>query len=104
MTKVAYERYYDTHIFECVGHTEYSEGPDIICSAVSALCFALKEYLMQKASEGIVNNFNCNMAKGYTFISFTAEDGSPVLEGLEAVLCGFRLMGGAFPNYISVDA
>ena len=103
MTKVVYERCYDTHIFECIGHTEYSEGPDILCSAVSILCYTLCAYLEQKEREGKISNLKCNMDKGYAVISFAAEDSNPVLEGLEAVLCGFRLMGGAFPNYISVD-
>ena len=43
MTKITFDTYYDTYLFECIGHTEYATaGQDILCSAVSILCYTLR--------------------------------------------------------------
>ena len=46
MTDVSFVKYRDTYIFQCSGHTGYAAaGEDILCSAVSVLCYTLREYL-----------------------------------------------------------
>ncbi len=104
MTSVVYETYYDTHILECTGHTGYSEGADILCSAVSALCHALREYLCEAYSEGKIADLKYSMEKGFFLISFRAGEDNPVLEGISSVICGFKVLERGFPEYISLDA
>ncbi len=104
MTNIVYDTYYDTHILECTGHTEYSEGTDILCSAVSALCHALGEYLREAYSEGKIADLKCSMEKGFFMISFRAVEDNPVLEGVSSVICGFKVLEKGFPEYISLDA
>ena len=103
MTKIAYETYYDTHIIECVGHTEYTPGADILCSAVSALCYALREYLTEAEKAGKVMGVQISLEKGFFAASFRLTENSDVGEGISAILCGFKVLEGAFPDHISLD-
>ena len=103
MTRIAYETYYDTHLIECVGHTEYKVGADILCSAVSALCYALKEYLTEAEKAGKVLGLQVSIEKGFFSASFRMSEDSDATEGVSAILCGFKVLEGAFPDHISLD-
>ena len=103
MTKIAYETYYDTHLIECVGHTEYTPGADILCSAVSALCYALREYLNEAEEAGKVMGVQVSLEKGFFAASFRLSEDSDATEGVSAILCGFKVLEGAFPDHISLD-
>lgn len=103
MTKIAYETYYDTHLIECVGHTEYTAGADILCSAVSALCYALREYLTEAEKDGKIMGLQVHLEKGLFTASFRMGGDSGVSEGVSAILCGFKVLEGAFPDHVMVD-
>ena len=103
MTKIAYETYYDTHLIECVGHTEYTAGADILCSAVSSLCYALKEYLSQAERDGRIMGLSVSLEKGFFAASFRVFEDRSALEGVSAIICGFRVLERSFPDHVSFD-
>ena len=103
MTKIAYETYYDTHLIECVGHTEYTVGADILCSAVSALCYTIREYLTEAEKDGKIAGLQVSLEKGFFAASFRLTEDSACCEGISAILCGFKMLESAFPDHISLD-
>lgn len=107
MTRISFENYRDTYIFECCGHTGYaSAGRDILCSAVSVLCYTLASYLEKQKSEGALTSFLSDFSEGYARMSFdisdTADERS-ITEAVRAILFGFALLEESFPDHIDTD-
>lgn len=104
MTTVTFNKIYDTYLFECTGHTGYSvAGKDILCSAVSILCYTLRSYLEGLYSEGVLYNFISDFSDGSALIRYELSDGADeekVFEAVKAILCGFTLLEESFPDYI----
>lgn len=107
MTHVSYESYHDLHIFECVGHTGYSSlGTDILCSAISCLCYTLDAYLQKGYDEGSITNFVSDFSDGYVRLQFEycdKYDSQRCDEAINAVLSGFTLLEQSYPDYIDTD-
>ncbi len=101
MTCIRYYTYYDDHILECTGHTEYAKhGEDILCAAVTILCYCAKHYLEEAAENGLIANLGCDINSGYACIRFTCEHGSEAEKCFSAVTHGFRILAESFPNHI----
>ena len=107
MTAVSFNRIHDTYLFECTGHTGYSScGRDILCSAVSVLCYTMLSYLEGLFDEGILCNFISEFSDGSALIRFELSDGADegkVLEAVKAVLTGFSLLEENFPDFVTAD-
>ncbi len=107
MTTVTFNKIHDTYIFECTGHTGYSvAGRDILCSAVSILCYTLREYLEGLSGEGILSDFLSDFSEGSALIRYELADGADeksVWEAVRALLCGFSLLEENFPDHITAD-
>lgn len=104
MTQITYDRHYDKHVLVCAGHTEYSPGSDILCSAVSTLCYCAKAYFEKAYAEGAVTDLKVALDKGFFALSFECEENSYALEVLKAVIEGFDILSEQFPDHISLDA
>lgn len=107
MTSITFVKYNGEYIFECRGHTEYSSlGNDILCSAVSILCYTLDEYLRRAQLEGKICSYRSNFAPGQALISFELCDTYPhniALQVVEAIIDGFVLLEESFPDHIKAD-
>lgn len=107
MTSVSFARVHDTYCFECQGHTGYAAlGRDILCSAVSALCYTLGAYIEKLYVEGGVTDYTSDFYPGSVHISFTFTDSADdrsCLEAINAILHGFCLLSESFPDHISAD-
>lgn len=107
MTSVTFDKLHDTYIFECSGHTGYSVcGKDILCSAVSILCYTLRSYLEGLFDEGILCNFLSEFSDGSALIRFEFTDGADenkILEATRAILQGFSLLEENFPDFVTAD-
>lgn len=107
MTSVTFTKYYEKFIFECKGHAEYGpRGGDILCSAVSTLCYTLERYLSGAFERGLIINYNESFSEGYVIISFEYADTfftTCVEEAVNAVLGGFTLLSESFPDHVSAD-
>ena len=107
MTCVSYYPYYEAHIFECTGHTGYaSAGKDILCSAVSCLCYTLDSYLRGCVDEGKITHYVSHFDNGEVRIQYEYTDtcnSTAVEEAVRAILCGFILLEENFPDHITVD-
>ena len=58
MTKITFESYRDVFYLDCTGHAEYSRaGGDILCSAISMLCYTLDNYLEKAYIRGDVSAY-----------------------------------------------
>ncbi len=105
MTEISFDLCGDTYIFECVGHTGFSaSGSDILCSAVSILCYTLKDFLEDMEADGRISDLICDLRGGTAIIEFrtASDDDTSLLEAVCALLGGFRLLGDNYPEYISV--
>ena len=105
MTKISFDTYYDTYLFECVGHTEYaSAGQDILCSAVSILCYTLRALLREAYEEGKIERYREDFSAGYVRMAFELpDDNALILDNTMAILRGFQLLEEAFPDFIEAD-
>ncbi len=107
MTQITFTQYYDTYLFECKGHTGYSScGRDILCSAVSCLCYTLDRYLTGAREKGLIENYRSDFSEGNVSISFEYADISfpfAAEEAVRAILEGFVLLSENFPDHISAD-
>lgn len=107
MTSISFIRIHDTYRFECVGHTEYaSAGKDILCSAVSVLCYTLGAYLEKLYEQGAITDFESDMREGFVCMSFSFTDSADekcCSEAIGAILCGFCLLSESFPDHITAD-
>ncbi len=105
MTTVSFDTYYDTGIFQCEGHSGYSEpGSDIVCSAVSVLCYTLDEYLSRLELEGRISSYKREFTDGYVSMEFgyNPYDGG-ISDGVEAIMGGFSLLSEHFPEYVTTE-
>lgn len=107
MTQITFTKYYDTYIFECKGHTGYAScGQDILCSAVSCLCYTLERYLTGAREKGLIESLRSDFEDGSVFISFEyADTAFPFFaeEAVRAIMDGFVLLSESFPDHISAD-
>lgn len=109
MTSISYLTYHDTYIFECSGHTGYADaGKDILCSAVSTLCYTLDAYLQNARERGDIARYISDFSDGNVRIEFECADicrerEEAILEAADAILGGFRLLWESFPDHISID-
>ncbi len=105
MTRISFDTYYDTYFFECTGHTEYaSAGQDILCSAVSILCYTLRALLRDAYEEGKIDQYREDFSAGYARIDFELlDDNTPILDSTMAILRGFQLLEEAFPDFIEAN-
>lgn len=107
MTSVTFDKLHDTYIFQCSGHTGYSVcGKDILCSAVSILCYTLRSYLEGLFGEGIILNYLSDFSSGSVLIRYELSDGADersVEEAVKAILSGFSLLEENFPDFVTAD-
>lgn len=107
MTEITFTNYHDTHIFSCNGHTRYSlGGADILCSAVSCLCYTLDAYVQSLYERGDTSFYQSQFNDGSVRIEFILSDTADekaVTEAVGAILSGFKLLWENFPDYISLD-
>lgn len=105
MTKISFDTYYDSYLFECVGHTEYaSAGHDILCSAISILCYTLRALLRDAYEEGKIDRYQEDFSPGYVRMDFALpDDSAQILDSVMAILRGFQLLEEAFPDFVEAD-
>ena len=107
MTQVTFSPYHEKNVFECTGHTGYSAlGQDILCSAVSCLCYTLDAYLQKAHEEGKIKDYSSVFREGFVNLSFEYADRydfSEVREAVKALLFGFVLLEESYPDYIDTD-
>ena len=107
MTEITFTKYHDSYLFDCHGHTEYSTaGSDILCSAVSCLCYTLDDYIRKLYERGDTSLYTSDFEDGNVSIRFIPADTAnetAITEAVTAILSGFRLLEENFPDHISTD-
>lgn len=106
MSKVYYRRYYDRHLLTVEGHANYGEkGRDIVCAAVSILCYTLLETLKQDESEDKCKIIQSTVRDGYFSLEvepFSFSD-SRIGGIVDAVLTGFMLLEEEYPENVRFE-
>ncbi len=104
MTRITFESYNDTFYLDCVGHAEYARaGGDILCSAVSMLCYTLDNYLEKVYIRGDVAAYKKDFRDGCVHMEFRIErEKEKIMETVMAFLEGFSLLEESFPDHVSV--
>ena len=92
---------YDSCDIKVEGHAGYAGvGQDIICSAVSSLCYALGETLYRHAERGKIEGFNCDYTDGFV-LSFRGENEAS-LGALEMFKTGIEMICEDYPENIEI--
>lgn len=101
MTRISFDTYYDTYLFECTGHTEYaSAGQDILCSAVSILCYTLRALLRDAYEEGKIDQYREDFSAGYARIDFELlDDNTPDSRQYYGNSAGISAFGRSIPGF-----
>lgn len=97
MIQISYCREGHRHRLTVEGHAGYAEyGQDIVCAGVSAVSFALLEYLQECSAEitGVTGE------TGKLAITCMGGDGSDHAFGM--ALCGYRKIAENYPRYVEV--
>ena len=106
MTTVSMETYYDTNMIIVSGHSGFAEsGADIVCSAVSVLCYTLDAFLARCLDEGRISSYKKDFSEGYVIMDYTLRcpEDTGVTDGVEAITEGFRLLSESYPEYVTFD-
>lgn len=107
MTEITFTNYHDTYILSCTGHTGFSTvGPDILCSAVSCLCYTFDAYIQNLYDRGDTSFYQSQFNDGSVRIEFILSDTAdkkPAMEAVGAILSGFKLLWENFPDHITLD-
>lgn len=103
MTRVCvYRKNHITEI-EVSGHAEYAEtGKDIVCSAVSTLCYTMLDWV--RNSYDIIDFQNrVNETDGYFYLRAIPRPGSEdrVEPVLDAISNGWKLIADAYPDHVT---
>lgn len=106
MTEITLNEYYDRVIFTAEGHSGYKKsGEDIVCAAVSALCFTLLETLRNEQSSRHLNLVREIVGDGCMCIevqpfSFAEERVQAILD---TVYTGLSMLAEKYPEYVSIN-
>lgn len=99
MTRVKIDNCYDSYEVSVHGHAGYAGiGQDIICSAVSSLCYALGEALWKYAEMGKIEDFSCDYSDGFD-LRFRGEHEAS-LGALEMFRCGIEMICEDYPDNV----
>lgn len=98
MIKIAARRQNHTYSLVIKGHANFSKGKDIVCSAVSALYFAL--LAAAEKDEGVYS-LKSREADGYGKIEFSG--GENMKGAFNMAMEGFLLLQRNFPKNVKIE-
>lgn len=75
------------------GHAQHSDGPDIVCAAVSGLAYAFMEYCAQKD----INLTQFDVMNGFVHM-ITTDDNTT--EAVELLRCGMECIERQYPECV----
>ena len=97
MIRINYFRAGDEHKLAVMGHAGYAEhGRDIICAGVSAISFALLDYLQHSECE----IKEASVADGEMRLICKGED--VVRSAYEMAVGGYRQIAESYPQYVEI--
>lgn len=100
MTSVFYSRTEDGHELMISGHAGYdSEGRDIVCSAVSAIAYALLGFLENEANDA--SDYAYMTESGLLGVTAAASDRVDV--AFDMALIGLMQIAKNYPDYVRVS-
>lgn len=100
MTEVFYSRTEDGHELMISGHAGYdSGGRDIVCSAVSAVAYALLGFLENEAN----GTSDCDYMTESGLLGVTAAASERVNTAFEMALIGLMQIEMQYPDYVRVS-
>ena len=84
------------------GHAGYSRGPDVVCAALSVLCYTLARSVAELEAAGKVRGCVCRLEKGDAEIACEpVEAGDPAVRAVfETVGRGFRLLSEGYGAHV----
>ena len=98
MIHIHYQRDENTHHLHICGHAGYAEhGRDIVCAGVSALSFALLDYLRQTGTP--VEEAACRRGR----LDLRCRGGEQADSAFDMALCGWRQIAETYPQWVEVD-
>lgn len=101
MTHITHATYYNEHILECSGHAGFAKkGHDILCAAVSIICYTVAAYLKEAEAKGLISGFLCDISQGYANIRFSCKRGGEAEKCFFAIINGFKFLAESFPDHI----
>lgn len=101
MTKIDIREEKGRFILEADGHSGYSSrGSDIVCSAVSILCFTLLNTVMEKDDKKLCITYK--QKDGYFYLSFIHHEDECLKAVFYAVCNGLQMLSEQYGEYVSL--
>ena len=83
------------------GHSGYSSmGSDIVCSAISILCFTLLSVVTERADKRL--DMKYEQRDGYFYLSFSKKCDESLKAVFYAVCNGFQMLSEQYENCVSL--
>lgn len=82
------------HELKITGHADYNSGQDIVCAGVSAITYALLQYLEDRGIQTDAGR------KGASVIC--SEDNKEVRTAFEMALTGYQMIAEEYPDNVRV--
>lgn len=89
-----------------MGHADYNtDGPDIVCSAISTLCGTWIECVTAYEAEGMLSDIVADAKDGCCYILCRphAYARERVLPAASVIITGLRLIANKYPNNIALN-
>lgn len=105
MTRIKIDVGKDVEI-RATGHSEYNtEGPDIVCAAVSTLCGTWLECATAYEAQGVLANLIAKSEDGdyHVKVSPCSYFRDRILAAASAIITGFRLLQKAYPEHVNLE-
>ena len=103
MTSVEVMQVRDRVSISVEGHAGFAEpGKDIVCSAVSILCYTLRRVVENLNLRGLLSEKHITFSNGAVYIDFTPRYGCEisVMEQVNAILEGFNILAENYPENV----
>lgn len=103
MTNIRY-RYNDytkTHYLDVFGHANYKKGDDIVCSAVSILCYTLDKSLKKYADYADIQSKSFN-GHYIIYADVLPERHNEIKNAFDTIMCGFELLADNYPENVNI--
>lgn len=106
MTRVRFSGRDGGYLFKCCGHAgAATKGQDIVCSAVSVLCYTLAQSAINLYNEGLLSEEPItNIKDGFVEIKMKPHRDAKAEVGrtIAVIETGFLLLSRTYPDFVSL--
>lgn len=103
MTQYRFMQKNGKYVIDIDGHAGYANhGKDIVCSAISILCYTLLQCLAEEQSQGNIADLHIDQDDGHIHAEVIPfpEAREKVGQSIQTILTGLKLLNYQYPQYV----